>query len=131
MKRFDWFCNRTIIPAENSFFSGLLKRSEDARIIYLSSGLANAHEISVKSLYPVTPPNINSRYYSYCNSKACNVLLAQELSKKLANFNIKVNAADPGVVKTHIFDSLEGPEGVKRIPRMLCRFFQSSFATVS
>lgn len=113
------------------FLTDLLKRVDDTRIVFLSSGLANASKLNVNSLYPVSSPTVDSRYFGYIDSKACNVLVSHEMSKKLTKYGIKVNAADPGVVLTPIFDVLEGPEEEKTFSRIFFGILRKLLTTVS
>ncbi|XP_044753572.1 retinol dehydrogenase 13-like [Coccinella septempunctata] len=88
----------------------LLKAADEGRIAFLTSGLSAVHNISVNKLYPSTSRIVDTFIEAYCNSKACNVLVVHEMAKKLGKYGIKVNAADPGLVVTPIYDSLKGPE---------------------
>lgn len=110
-------------------FADLLKRGSDPKIVFMSSGLAPAHQMSVENLYD-SAPKFETYFMGYANSKAYNILVAQELSKKVAKYGIKVNAADPGVVRTPIFDGLQGPGFRKFILRMITNCTNFLFATV-
>ncbi|XP_044753568.1 retinol dehydrogenase 13-like isoform X2 [Coccinella septempunctata] len=107
----------------------LLKASDGGRIVFLSSGIAHEHNMSVKNLYPTIPPTVKSRICNYTNSKGCNILVAQEMAKKVARYGIKVNAADPGVVVTPIFDILKEPGAHKTALRRLTNLSNFLLAT--
>ncbi|MFS1514077.1 SDR family oxidoreductase [Chengkuizengella sp. SCS-71B] len=76
-----------------------LNNAEEARIINVSSG---AHKIGKIDLQD---PFLTKRYglmKGYAQSKLANILFTKELSKKLSNTNITVNALHPGAVATNI-----------------------------
>ncbi|NDI36762.1 SDR family oxidoreductase [Chengkuizengella sediminis] len=76
-----------------------LKNAEEARIINVSSG---AHKIGKIDLQD---PFLTKRYgfmKGYAQSKLANILFTKELSNKLKNTNITVNALHPGAVATNI-----------------------------
>jgi NAD(P)-dependent dehydrogenase (short-subunit alcohol dehydrogenase family) len=75
----------------------LLAKSDDARIINMSSG---GHKSAV-----FDPDNFQSEKYfspfeTYCNTKLMNILFTQELAERLRDRGITVNAVHPGVVNT-------------------------------
>lgn len=76
----------------------LLKKSNSARIINVSSSAHAIKEIIIDDL--VSPKNYN-RSLVYGSSKLANVLFNYELSRKLNEQKISVNALDPGGVASN------------------------------
>ncbi|KAI1287997.1 Retinol dehydrogenase 12 [Halotydeus destructor] len=81
----------------------LLQRLKDcapARIVVVSSILHHFGNINFNNLnlekYLLEP------FYTYSNSKLANVLMMKELSKKLKNTGVTINAVHPGLVITDI-----------------------------
>jgi len=95
----------------------LLKTSKCARIINVSS-MIHANNIDFENLN-------GEKYYSgesaYSLTKLCNILFTNELSLKLKNHHITVNALHPGVINTKLLRAGWGKfgssaaEGAKRI----------------
>ncbi len=95
----------------------LLEKSENARIINVSS-MIHADSIDFNKLNA-------EKYYSgdnaYSLTKLCNVLFTNELSNRLKDKNITVNALHPGVINTKLLKAGWGVfgasvvEGAKRI----------------
>ena len=83
-------------------FLELVKKSKSGRIVNVSSGLASLGLTSDKSF-----PLYNFYSLSYSSSKTALNAITLAYAKALAEFNIKVNAADPGFTATEInnFDS--------------------------
>ncbi|XP_044753575.1 retinol dehydrogenase 13-like [Coccinella septempunctata] len=83
-----------------------LKVSSSPRVIFLSSLMANVHDLTVDNLNETNFKMDATKTAShYSNAKLCSILAAQEMSKEFQNYGIIVNSADPGIVKTSIFDS--------------------------
>ncbi|XP_045475010.1 uncharacterized protein LOC123680931 [Harmonia axyridis] len=100
----------------------LLKASDvGGRIMFIISGISILHNLSVEALHASKNPSFKSLVMSYANSKACNVLFAEKMNRKLTKYGIKVNSIDPGLVRTPIFDTLEGAEGGKSLIRTIFR----------
>lgn len=83
----------------------LLIKSEDARIINLSSGGYRVGRFD--------PANLQSEKFfhsvsTYCNTKLMNILFTKELSQRLKNTAVKVNAVHPGVVRTNFAGGFNG-----------------------
>ncbi len=95
----------------------LLEQSNNARIINISS-MIHANNIDFKNLN-------GEKHYSgslaYSLTKLCNILFTNELSFRLKDTNITVNALHPGVINTKLLRSGWGKfgnstaEGTKRI----------------
>lgn len=108
-----------------------LKASSSSKVIFLSSLMANVHKLTINNLNETKfkmDADITGTHYS--NSKLCNILAAQEMSKELGQHGIIVNSADPGIVKTSIFDStysveLENHWSTKVLLECLLFFFKS------
>ena len=95
----------------------LIEKSKNARIINVSS-MIHASSIDFENL------NGEKHYsgdYAYSLTKLCNILFTYELSNKLKNNNITVNALHPGVINTKLLRAGWGgvgnstAEGAKRI----------------
>ncbi len=95
----------------------LLKKSKNARIINVSS-MIHASSIDFENL---NSEKYYSGDYAYSLTKLCNILFTNELSSKLKNRNITVNALHPGIINTKLLRAGWGgfgnstAEGAKRI----------------
>lgn len=76
----------------------MLKKSTQGRIINISS---SAHAIGTEEFDDIVAPANYDRRLAYGRSKLANLLFTYELSSKLKNINITVNAVDPGGVATN------------------------------
>jgi len=76
----------------------MLKKSTQGRIINISS---SAHTIGTEDLDDIIAPVHYNRRVAYGRSKLANVYFTYELSSRLKNTNITVNAVDPGGVATN------------------------------
>ncbi|MFS0787909.1 SDR family oxidoreductase [Shouchella sp. 1P09AA] len=98
-----------------------IKRADDGRIIIVSSG---AHEWG--NFYE-KDPHLHEHYNvlkGYGQSKLCNLLFAQVLSKKLAETNVSVFAMHPGAVSTNLGVNRDSGFGAT-IHKLLRPFFQT------
>lgn len=77
----------------------LLKKSDSARIINVSSSSHSGKKINIDEI--AFPKNYDRRE-AYGQSKLANVLFTYELARRLNGTNITVNALDPGGVATNI-----------------------------
>jgi NAD(P)-dependent dehydrogenase (short-subunit alcohol dehydrogenase family) len=77
---------------------GLLKRSQSARIINVSSG---AHYVSDGVIENILTADHYDGRRQYANSKLANVLFSYALADKLKGSGIVANAVDPGGVATN------------------------------
>ena len=79
----------------------LLRRSEDASVVFTSSGVGN-----------------QGRAYwgAYCCSKFATEGLAQTLADELENTNIRVNCIDPGAVRTAMRQAAYPAEDPQTLP---------------
>jgi NAD(P)-dependent dehydrogenase (short-subunit alcohol dehydrogenase family) len=77
----------------------LLKKTSKARIINVSSSSHFGIQLDLDNI--INPENYN-RKTAYGQSKLALVLFTYKLSKKVDQFNITVNAIDPGGVATNI-----------------------------
>lgn len=84
-----------------------LKKSESARIINTASG---AHRRNILQFEDIEfRKGEYNGFYSYAQSKMCNLLFSLQLEKELQKQNIKnitVNTLHPGLVKTPLFDKM-------------------------
>lgn len=100
----------------------LLKKSAPSRIINVSSQLYMRAKLNLEDL---NLNNISNRAFSdhqvYCNSKLCNVLMSNELSRRLKGTHVTVNSLYPGVVKTEIMRDNSG--FVAWIDRIIFKLF--------
>lgn len=76
----------------------LLKKSAQGRIINVSSP---AHSRGTEDFDDIVAPANYDRRMAYGRSKLANLYFTYELSLRLKNFNITVNAVDPGGVATN------------------------------
>ena len=75
-----------------------LRKSAQGRIINISS---SAHAIGTEEFDDIVTPANYDRRLAYGRSKLANLYFTYELSRKLRNTNITVNAVDPGGVATN------------------------------
>ncbi|XP_072387270.1 retinol dehydrogenase 14-like isoform X2 [Diabrotica undecimpunctata] len=85
----------------------LLKKSEGARVIFVTSFLAYFHTLTRRSVKGYKIYNSVFRNFDYANSKFCNIITADMFARKLKQWNITCNSYHPGVVKTGIFKIAE------------------------
>lgn len=76
-------------------FLPLLRRSETARIVMVSSGLS-----SLNDALDMRSETWTVGFGGYCASKTALNMLTIKLAKELASEGIKVNAVDPGLTST-------------------------------
>lgn len=76
-----------------------LKKSEAARIITVSS---EAHKFFKKKFETVDYKGKYKSFEAYARSKLANILFTRELSRRLKDTSVRVNALHPGFVKTNI-----------------------------
>lgn len=79
------------------------KPGESSRIITTASIL---HMVGTADINNLNRTNYWNIIRIYGNSKICLVLFANELTKRLKGSNVVINNVDPGIVGTHIFDSV-------------------------
>lgn len=88
-----------------------LQKSVSARIINTASG---AHRRDILQFEDIEfRQGTYNGFYSYSQSKLCNILFSLQLEKELAQKGIKnitVNTLHPGVVKTELFDKMSKEE---------------------
>ena len=75
----------------------LLRKSEAARIVMISSGLG-----SISETLDLTSENWNIGSAGYCASKTALNMITVKFAKELAPEHILVNAADPGLTATDL-----------------------------
>uniref|UniRef100_A0A6P7GJ92 Retinol dehydrogenase 12-like n=1 Tax=Diabrotica virgifera virgifera TaxID=50390 RepID=A0A6P7GJ92_DIAVI len=85
----------------------LLKKSEGARVIFVTSILVYIHTLTRRSVKGFKIYNSLFRSFDYPNSKFCNIITADMFAKKLKRWNITCNSYQPGVVKTERFKKSE------------------------
>jgi NAD(P)-dependent dehydrogenase (short-subunit alcohol dehydrogenase family) len=76
----------------------MLKKSEEGKIINVSSP---AHSRGTENLDDISAPENYDRRLAYGRSKLANLYFTYELSSRLKNSKITVNAVDPGGVATN------------------------------
>ena len=94
-------------------FLPLLRRTEAARIVMMSSGLG-----SISATLDMTSENWTVPMAGYCASKAALNMFAAKFAKDLAPEGIKVNAADPGLTATDLTGGMgdRTPDEAARVP---------------
>ncbi|XP_050305328.1 retinol dehydrogenase 12-like [Anthonomus grandis grandis] len=88
----------------------LLKKSDDARIVFSSSVLAFLENLTPENLMIPASKNTGSMVYFftiYGTSKLAEIIISNKLSEKLQKYGIKSNALHPGFINTDIWKSLE------------------------
>lgn len=85
------------------FITDLLKASGSARVLFLGSISIFSNNLTMKNINYIKKDGTTTLKDLYSNSKLCDVLAAQEFSRKLEKFGITVNSVDPGAVRTDIF----------------------------
>ena len=75
-----------------------LRRSDEPRVVTVSS---DAHKWGKWDLNDVARPKNYSPLVAYGNSKLANILFANELSRRNADWNLASNSLHPGAVRTN------------------------------
>ncbi|PNF15558.1 Retinol dehydrogenase 11 [Cryptotermes secundus] len=78
----------------------LLKRSSPSRIVIVASEL---HRLGSLDLDDFNSVNVYGSDRIYCNSKLANVLMSNELARKLKGTGVTVNSLHPGVILSDFF----------------------------
>ncbi len=99
----------------------LIKKSKSARIVVVSSGAHKAGKIHFEDLQLKKSFNMIK---AYSQSKLANLLFAYELSHRLKNENITVNALHPGAVASSMGINRDTGFG-KFVTKKLKPFFQT------
>ncbi len=89
----------------SNLLTDLLKRSDDPRIINVSSA---AYESGVFDPENLQSEKVFKPFGTYCNTKLLNLLFTYELADRLNNDGITVNALHPGVVGTGFGNEFKG-----------------------
>lgn len=74
-----------------------------ARIVVVSSVLHKYSTLNVENLRAGINNHLTPAFFHYCDSKHANILFAVELSRRLGNEQITVNALHPGLIKSDIW----------------------------
>lgn len=74
----------------------VLKKTENSRIVFTSSGLSYFQNLTVANM---EAPN---EHWNYGKSKLCQIIASNYFSEKLKSFNVTSNSVHPGLVKTGI-----------------------------
>lgn len=77
----------------------LLQRSEDARVLTVSSG---SHYRTWLNIGRLNRPLLFTGLWAYKTSKLCNVLFTQAFNRRYAASGVRAFAVDPGLVNTEI-----------------------------
>lgn len=83
----------------------LLKKADSGRIVNVSSVMHYFGKIDLKK---INQENYYSELQTYNNSKLCNVLFSNELSRRLKGSGVVTNSVHPGHVKTGIYSNRGG-----------------------
>lgn len=87
----------------------LLKKSAPSRIIFVSSLLAHANNLSLENIKNRSNSALNpflKHYLNYGNSKLMNIITSNTIAEKLSSANVTCNSLHPGVVITPIHNKL-------------------------
>ncbi|KAJ8964498.1 hypothetical protein NQ314_004785, partial [Rhamnusium bicolor] len=100
----------------------LLKKSGNARIVFVSSILSFYNDLTVNNLDAIVriPVSFWHSIYTYANSKVGQIIISNELAEKLRPFGITSNALHPGLVRTTMYD---GIFAYNLVPSLLMRLF--------
>lgn len=98
----------------------LLKKSGPSRIIFVSSVLHRTVTLKPEDLDHSVAREMND-HRIYAKSKLLNVIVANELARRLRNSSVTVNSLHPGAVVTDIWRHL--PVWVQKIIRGIFRIF--------
>uniref|UniRef100_A0A672PNZ1 Retinol dehydrogenase 14a n=1 Tax=Sinocyclocheilus grahami TaxID=75366 RepID=A0A672PNZ1_SINGR len=101
----------------------LLKRSAPSRIIVVSSKLYKYGEINVDDL---NSEQSYDKAFAYARSKLANLLFTLELSHRLEETGVTVNALTPGIVQTNLGRHVHIPVLVKPLFNLASRAFFKS-----
>lgn len=86
----------------------MLKKSGNARIIFLSSILAFTHSLdSLDKFDGMTDEYWWTTVFHYGNSKLALLIISNEFARRLKQYDITCNAVNPGYVLTGVFDNLK------------------------
>ncbi|KAK4875262.1 hypothetical protein RN001_011684 [Aquatica leii] len=99
---------------------GLLKRSSPSRIVMVSSSLAQMAQLNIDDLNNV-PNRWFKQLIEYSNTKLCNILIANELARRLKQTGVDVNSVHPGAVQTDVLRYL--PSVKQRIAKFITKLF--------
>ncbi|KAK9890941.1 hypothetical protein WA026_012281 [Henosepilachna vigintioctopunctata] len=96
-----------------------LKTSKDARVIFTGSCMVYLSRLrldNIKDIFNITEYELNiyNSYMIYQNAKLCNVLAAQEFAERLQKYNIRVYSADPGMVRSKLYNCFIG-ESIRNV----------------
>ncbi|CAH1108978.1 unnamed protein product [Psylliodes chrysocephalus] len=91
-----------------NLLAGLLKKSNNGRIIFTSSFLSFFHVITKRSVTPLKIKNLPQALYglTYGNTKFLNIVSSDIFAEKLKKWNITSNVYNPLVAKTNIFNQV-------------------------
>ncbi|GLH14454.1 Retinol dehydrogenase 14 [Gryllus bimaculatus] len=101
----------------------LLKKSAPSRIIFVSSIAHEYSKLSAEELDHEVAKNIDDTSI-YGKTKLANVLVSNELARRLNGTDVTVNSLHPGAVQTDIFRHI--PYGIDKIVHFLFGLFFKS-----
>ena len=87
----------------------LMKKSENCRIVIVSSMLHTVSSLDPLNKDSLNPINFFIPFQLYINSKMANILFCYELARKLNGTKITANCLHPGSVGTGIFNNYPFP----------------------
>ncbi|KAK9874730.1 hypothetical protein WA026_005545 [Henosepilachna vigintioctopunctata] len=95
-----------------------LKASKDARVIFTGSCMVYWSRLRLDNIKDINITeyelNIYNDYMVYQNAKLCNVLVAKEFADRFQKYNIRVYSADPGIVRTKLYNCFIG-ESIRKV----------------
>ncbi|KAJ4431236.1 hypothetical protein ANN_19833 [Periplaneta americana] len=98
----------------------LMKKSAPSRIVMVSSIIHKYATFELDNLNSQSEKWIDD-IKNFCCSKLANLLMANELSRRLKGTGVTVNSLHPGIVGTDLFRRL--PSLVLSFTKILCNFF--------
>lgn len=116
----------------DNLFADLLKKTDESRIIFVSSVLAHINNLTLKYFENRHVSKTILQYYiEYGNTKTLNIIAAKIFADKLNKYNIKTFSINPGMTYTQMHENTFNVLNRKfNIPTSLNRLFSRTFSQV-
>ncbi|CAG9765392.1 unnamed protein product [Ceutorhynchus assimilis] len=86
----------------------LLKKSNDARIVFTSSIMAFINDLTVENVNPEPKDRRVEDFLTvYGNTKLAEIIISNKISEKLKKYGVKSNALHPGMISTNIWQGFD------------------------
>nr|XP_022917890.1 retinol dehydrogenase 13-like [Onthophagus taurus] len=96
----------------------VLKRSNPSRIIFVTSTLAYANNLTLSNLNTISDYPIMD-FMVYSNSKLCNIIASKGFAEKLKHSGVTSNAVHPGIAVTNIYQGMRGVERYQNLKKFV------------